>query len=145
MKLQATYTLPVPRQRLWELLLSPEDLRQCLPGCERLTQVGPDTYEATLTIGAAAVKGTYTGLLQILDQEPPSRCRILVEGTGTTGFVRGEAVVLLSEEPAGTTLSIAADAQVGGVIASVGQRMLAGVGRMLLGEFVKRVEGRLAG
>lgn len=145
MKLQATYTLPVPRQRLWELLLSPEDLRQCLPGCERLTQVGPDTYEATLTIGAAAVKGTYTGLLQILDQEPPSRCRILVEGTGTTGFVRGEAVVLLSEEPAGTALTIDADAQVGGVIASVGQRMLAGVGRMLLGEFVKRVEGRLAG
>ncbi len=145
MKLQATYTLPVPRQRLWELLLSPEDLRQCLPGCERLTQVGPDTYEATLTIGAAAVKGTYTGLLQILDQEPPSRCRILVEGTGTTGFVRGEAVVLLSEEPAGTALTIDADAQVGGVIASVGQRMLTGVGRMLLGEFVKRVEGRLAG
>lgn len=145
MKLQATYTLPVPRQRLWELLLSPEELRQCLPGCERLTQVGPDTYEATLTIGAAAVKGTYTGLLQILDQEPPSRCRILVEGTGTTGFVRGEAVVLLSEEPAGTALTIDADAQVGGVIASVGQRMLAGVGRMLLGEFVKRVEGRLAG
>lgn len=145
MKLQATYTLPVPRQRLWELLLSPEELRQCLPGCERLTQVGPDTYEATLTIGAAAVKGTYTGLLQILDQEPPSRCRILVEGTGTTGFVRGEAVVLLSEEPAGTALTIDADAQVGGVIASVGQRMLTGVGRMLLGEFVKRVEGRLAG
>ncbi|MBI3080323.1 MAG: carbon monoxide dehydrogenase, partial [candidate division NC10 bacterium] len=67
------------------------------------------------------------------------------EGTGTTGFVRGEAVVLLSEEPAGTALTIDADAHVGGLLASVGQRMLAGVGRMLLGEFVKRVEGRLAG
>ncbi|MBI3081061.1 MAG: hypothetical protein HYY89_06775 [candidate division NC10 bacterium] len=92
MKLQATYTLPVSRERLWELLLTPAELQQCLPGCERLTQVGPDTYDATLTIGAAAVKGTYTGRLQILDQNPPSRCRLLIEGAGTPGFVRGEAV-----------------------------------------------------
>ncbi len=144
MKLQATYTLPVSRERLWELLLTPAELQQCLPGCERLTQVGPDTYDATLMIGAAAVKGTYTGRLQILDQEPPSRCRLRIEGTGTSGFVRGEAVVLLGEDPAGTTLAIDADAQVGGLIASVGQRMLAGVGRMLLGEFIKRVEAHLA-
>ena len=144
MKLQATYTLPVPRQRLWDLLLTPEGLQQCLPGCERLARVGPDTYEATLTVGAAAVKGTYTGRLQILDQEPPPRCRLRIEGTGTSGFVRGEAVLLLTEDPTGTTLAIEADAQVGGLIASVGQRMLVGVGRMLLGEFIKRVEAHLA-
>jgi carbon monoxide dehydrogenase subunit G len=143
-KLQGTYTLQASRQRLWELLLTPEELRECLPGCERLTRVGPDTYEATLTIGVAAVKGTYTGRLQILDQEPPSRCRLLVEGTGSSGFVRGEAAVLLSEEAAGTALVIDADAQVGGLIASVGQRMLGGVARMLLGEFIKRLEARLA-
>ena len=144
MKLQATVTLPVSRERLWELLLTPAELQQCLPGCERLTQVGPDTYDATLTIGAAAVRGTYTGRLQILDQNPPSRCRLLIEGAVTPGFVRGEAVVLLGEDPAGTTLAIDADARVGGLIASVGQRMLAGVGRMLLGEFIKRVEALLA-
>lgn len=144
MKLQATYTLPVPRQRLWDLLLTPEELQQCLPGCERLARVGPDIYEATLTVGAAAVKGTYTGRLQILDQDPPSRCRLRIEGTGTSGFVRGEAVLLLTEDPTGTTLAIEADAQVGGLIASVGQRMLVGVGRMLLGEFIKRVEAHLA-
>ena len=144
MKLQASYTLPVPRQRLWDLFWSPEDLKACLPGCERLTQVAPDTYEATLTIGVAAVKGTYTGRLRIADPEPPARCRLLFEGTGKPGFIRGEAVVLLSEDPAGTVLAINADAQVGGIIASVGQRMLTGVGRMLLADFIKRVEAHLA-
>jgi carbon monoxide dehydrogenase subunit G len=142
-KLQATHTLPAPRQRLWDLLLSPEDLKVCLPGCERLTQVAPDTYEATLTIGVAAVKGIYTGRLQIVEQEPPARCRLLFEGTGKPGFIRGEAVILLTEDPAGTVLTIDADAQVGGLIASVGQRMLTGVGRMLLTEFIKRVEAHL--
>jgi carbon monoxide dehydrogenase subunit G len=53
-------------------------------------------------------------------------------------------VLLLTEDPTGTTLAIEADAQVGGLIASVGQRMLVGVGRMLLGEFIKRVEAHLA-
>ena len=143
MKLHATYTLPVPRQRLWDLLLTPEDLKACLPGCERLTQVAPDTYEAALTIGVAAVKGTYTGRLQIGDPEPPARCRLQFDGTGKPGFVRGEAVVVLSDDPAGTVLAIDADAQVGGLIASVGQRMLTGVGRMLLTEFIKRVEAHL--
>jgi len=144
MKLQASYTLPVPRQRLWDLLLTPEELQQCLPGCERLTRVAPDTFEATLTIGAAAVKGTYTGRLQILDQEPPSRCRLQVEGSGNPGFLRGEALVRLGEDPSGTAFSIDAEVQVGGLIASVGQRMLAGVGRMLLGEFIKRIEAHLS-
>lgn len=143
MRLQATYTLPVPRQRLWALLFSAEDLRACLPGCERLTQVAPDTFEVTLTVGVAAVKGTYAGRLQILDQEPPARCRLRLEGTGSPGFVRGEASVVLTEDGAGTTLTIDADAQVGGVIASVGQRMLTGVARMLLADFVKRVEAHL--
>lgn len=143
MKLQAAHTLPVPRQRLWDLLLSPGELQQCLPGCERLTRVAPDTFEATLTIGAAAVKGTYTGRLQILDQEPPSRCRLQLEGSGGPGFVRGEALVHLREDPSGTAFSVDAEVQVGGLIASMGQRMLAGVGRMLLGEFIKRVEARL--
>lgn len=143
MRLQATYTLPVPRQRLWALLFSAEDLRACLPGCERLTQVAPDTFEVTLTVGVAAVKGTYTGRLQIVDQEPPARCRLRLEGTGSPGFVRGEASVVLTEDGAGTTLAIDVDAQVGGVIASVGQRMLTGVARMLLADFVKRVEAHL--
>ncbi|MBI3002165.1 MAG: carbon monoxide dehydrogenase subunit G [candidate division NC10 bacterium] len=143
MRLQATYTLPVPRQRLWALLFSAEDLRACLPGCERLTQVAPDTFEVTLTVGVAAVKGTYAGRLQILDQEPPGRCRLRLEGTGSPGFVRGEASVVLTEDGGGTILAIDADAQVGGVIASVGQRMLTGVARMLLADFVKRVEAHL--
>ncbi|MBI2081804.1 MAG: carbon monoxide dehydrogenase subunit G [candidate division NC10 bacterium] len=143
MRLQATYTLPVPRQRLWALLFSAEDLRACLPGCERLTQVAPDTFEVTLTVGVAAVKGTYAGRLQILDQEPPGRCRLRLEGTGSPGFVRGEASVVLTEDAGGTILAIDADAQVGGVIASVGQRMLTGVARMLLADFVKRVEAHL--
>lgn len=143
MRLQATHTLPVPRARLWALLLSAEDLQVVLPGCERLTQVAPDTFEVSLTVGAAAVKGTYTGRLQILDQEPPARCRLRFEGTGSTGFVRGEAAVALTEEGAGTHLAIDADAQVGGVIAGFGQRMLVGVARMLLAEFVKRVEAHL--
>lgn len=143
MRLQATYTLPVPRQRLWGLLLSPEDLRVVLPGCERLAQVAPDTFEVTLTVGVAAVKGTYTGRLQILDQEPPARCRLRFEGTGSPGFVHGEAPVTLTEEGTGTVLAIDADAQVGGLIASVGQRMLTGVTRLLLAEFVKRVEAHL--
>lgn len=144
MRLQATYTLPVSRQRLWALLFSADDLRACLPGCERLSQVAPDTFEVTLTIGVAAVKGTYTGRLQILDQDPPVRCRLRLEGTGSPGFVRGEASVVLTEDEAGTTLAIDADAHVGGVIAGVGQRMLTGVARMLLADFVKRVEAHLA-
>ncbi len=145
MKIEGSYDIPAPRQRVWEAFLDPERLRQALPGCEKLEAVGDDEYKATLKVGVAAVKGTFEGKVKLSDRQPPQSYRMTVEGSGGPGFIRGEAAMTLADGPGGgTTISYSADVQVGGLIAGVGQRMLGGVSKLMADQFFTRMTEILA-
>lgn len=145
MKIQGSYDLPASRDRVWQALLDPDQLAKAIPGCERLDAAGPDEYKATLKVGVAAVKGTFEGKVRLSDREPPARYRMLVEGSGAPGFVRGEAAMELSEVEGRTRVAYDADVQIGGLIAGVGQRMLGGVAKMMLDQFFSRMAEQLQG
>lgn len=145
MKLQGHYDLPAPRDRVWQALLDPEQLAKAMPGCEKLEAVGPGEYRATLKVGVAAVKGTFEGKVKLSDVQPPNRYTMMVEGSGSPGFVRGEAVMELSEVEGGTRVAYEGDVQIGGLIAGVGQRMLGGVAKMMVDQFFSRVAELLGG
>jgi len=135
MKIEGSSDIPAPRDRVWSAFLDPAIISTAIPGCEKLEPIGPDEYKAVMKVGVGPVKGTFEGKVRLLDQEPPHRYRMAVEGSGGPGFVRGEAVIELAEAEGGTRVSYNADVQVGGLIASVGQRMLGGVSRMMLDQF----------
>ena len=145
MRLEGTTTLPASVETVWKTINDPEALRGCTPGLTELKETSPDTYRATLTIGIAAVKGTYAGTLAITDKRAPTHYKISLDGSGGAGFMRGEGTVDLEAQGDGTLLKWVGDLQVGGLIAGVGQRMLGGVGRMLIGQFFKCLEQRLGG
>jgi carbon monoxide dehydrogenase subunit G len=145
MKLDGTHDIPAPRQKVWEAFLDPAMLRQAIPGCERLEAIGEDEYKATLKIGVAAVKGTFEGKVVLSDKAPPDSYRLGVEGSGGPGFVRGGTVITLSDIEGGTRVSYAADVQVGGLIAGVGQRMLGGVSKMMADKFFGKMSELLQG
>ncbi len=136
MKLNGSYTFDAPPDRVWTLLLSPEALKSCVPGCEKLEATGQDSYTATMKVGVAAIRGTYNGKVSIVDKDEPNSYTLNVEGSGGPGFVRGIAKITLT--PAGenkTTVGVDADGQVGGTVAGVGQRMIGGVAKMLMDQF----------
>ena len=139
MKIEGAADIPAPRDKVWAAFLDPETLAQALPGCEKLEAIGPNEYKATMKIGVAAIKGTFEGKVKLSDLEPPNRYRMAVEGSGGPGFVRGAAGMQLSDVDGGTRVSYDADVQVGGLIASVGQRMLGGVTKMMLDQFFTRM------
>ncbi|MFM9105931.1 MAG: CoxG family protein, partial [Chloroflexota bacterium] len=72
MELSGDHSFNAPRDRVWTFMLDPEVLRQCLPGCEKLDEIGPDEYEATMKIGIGAIRGTYQGRVKISDKVEPS-------------------------------------------------------------------------
>ncbi|HYR72843.1 MAG TPA: carbon monoxide dehydrogenase subunit G [Candidatus Acidoferrum sp.] len=144
MKIEGSADIPAPRDKVWAAFLDPEILAQALPGCEKLEAIGPNEYKATMKIGVAAIKGTFEGKVKLSDLEPPNRYRMAVEGSGGPGFVRGAAGMQLSDVDGGTKVSYDADVQVGGLIASVGQRMLGGVTKMMLDQFFTRMTELLA-
>src|SRR5881409_1790756 len=136
MKIEGAHDIPAPRQKVWEAFLDPERLRQAIPGCEKLEALGNDEYRAVMKIGVAAVKGTFEGKVRLVDKKPPESYRMAVEGSGGPGFVRGDTVITLSDaEGGGTRVAYSSDVQVGGLIASVGQRMLGGVSKMMADKF----------
>ena len=139
MKLEGSYEIPAPRDRVWSAFLDPEVLRQAIPGCEKLEAIGNDEYKATLKVGVAAVKGTFEGKVRLTDKKPPDSYKMSVEGSGAPGFIRGETVITLTDMEGGTRVSYTADLQVGGLIAGVGQRMLGGVSKMMADQFFTRM------
>ncbi len=139
MKIEGSTDIPAPRERVWKALLDPATLAQAIPGCEKLEAAGEGEFRATMKVGVAAIKGTFEGKVRLSDLEPPNRYRMAVEGTGGPGFVRGEASMELSDTEGGTRVAYSADVQVGGLIASVGQRMLGGVSKMMLDQFFGRM------
>jgi carbon monoxide dehydrogenase subunit G len=140
LKFEGSYTFNAPREKVWEVLQDPRIMAQCMPGCEQLTEIAPDQYEATMKVGVAAVKGTYKGKLMIKDKQAPGHYRLSGEGSGGPGFMQGDVSIDLEEADGRTVLKYSADAQAGGLIASVGQRMLGGVAKMMLDQFFKKME-----
>jgi uncharacterized protein len=145
MKLESSYDVPAPRSKVWDAFLDPTQLKQAIPGCEKLEAVGPDEYKATMKIGVGGVKGTFEGKVRITDKKPPESYKMAVEGSGGPGFIRGETVITLTDAEGGTRVSYSADVQVGGLIASVGQRMLGGVSKMMADKFFNRMAELLQG
>lgn len=144
MKVSGTHLLNAPRDRVWQCLNDPAFLKECLPGCESMEATGPDQYRVTLTVGIAAVKGKYAGSVTLSEKEPPQRFKMQVEGKGTGGFMQGTGLLELSEDPQGTKVAYQGDVQVGGPIASVGQRLLDGAAKMMVGQFFTAVNTQLA-
>jgi len=146
MKISGTAALQASPQQVWDAFHDPEVLARCLPGCESLTEVGPDRYAMTVTAGVAAIKGTYDGTVALLDPQHPERFTMKAQGAGGPGTVDADVVVHLAPSAAGgTDLSYDADAAVGGMIGGVGQRMLSGVTRKMAGQFFEAVDADIAG
>jgi hypothetical protein len=143
-KISGQYTLDALQEKVWAFLMNPEAIAKVMPGCEQLEEMAPDTYKATLKLGIAAVKGTYTGSVQLLDKISPAHYRMLIDGSGAPGFVKGEATIDLAEQDGKTVLSYDADVQVGGLIANVGQRMIGGVAKLIINQSLKKLEEELA-
>ena len=135
MKINGTQTFPAPRQKVWDFLIDPQRLARCLPGCEKLEAVGEHEYASQMNVGLAAVKGVYTGKVKLDELQPPSHYKMLIDGKGKQGFIKGNGILDLEEQNGQTRLKYSGDIQVGGPLASVGQRMLQGFAKQQISQF----------
>lgn len=135
MKLEGTHQLEARRERVYQSLVNPEVLQRCIPGCERLERIGENRFSATIRTGVGSIKGVFEGKVQLEDLREPEHFRIVVEGKGAPGFLKGSGDLDLAPEGDGTKVTYAGDVQVGGTIASVGQRMIQGTAKMMAAQF----------
>jgi carbon monoxide dehydrogenase subunit G len=141
MKISGTATLHAPPGQVWIRLNDPAVLASTVPGCEDLEATGPDSYRLTLTTGVASIQGTYTGEVSLTDQQEPTSSRLAVNLAGAPGTLHATVLVLLVPSANGSTeVTYAADAIPDGMIASVGQRLLASTMKQLASDFFASVD-----
>jgi carbon monoxide dehydrogenase subunit G len=143
MKISSTQTFPAPRQKVWEFLTDPQRIAKCMPGCEKLEAVGENEYSSQINVGLAAVKGVYTGKVKLDEMQPPAHYKMLIDGKGKQGFIKGAGTLDFTEQNGQTLLNYAGDVQVGGPLASVGQRMIDGAAKMMIGQFFTAMEAEI--
>ena len=138
MKVEGTEAINGPRQEVFRLITDPSVLERSVPGCESLKTTAEGSYDITLKAGVGSVKGSFAGTIRVEDVEAPRHLRMIVDVKGKVGFVRGAGKIDLaeSEESAESTLvTYSGDVTIGGVIASVGQRMVLSAAKMMTSRF----------
>jgi len=140
-ELTGEHTFNVPREQVWKFMLDPEVLKACLPGCEKLDEVGPDEYLAVMKIGISFIRGTFTGKVKITDKDEPSSYNMSVEGSGPQGQVSGVGKLeLVDNGSGGTIVKYRGEANVRGSLARVGARMIQPAAKTIVGQFFDRME-----
>jgi len=140
MRIEGTQELHAPRERVYAALTDPQVLQRCIPGCESLEKTGDDSYAVTIKAGIGAIKGTFKGNVHLEDMRVPEHYRIVVDGKGGPGFVKGSGDFDLEDKGGATLIRYTGEMQVGGAIAGIGQRMIEGAAKMMASRFFKALE-----
>ena len=128
--------IPAPVEALWVALNDPKVLTRCVPGCKSMTEIAPDAYKVDMQLKVAAVGGSFEGEISLSDKDAPRTCSIKVSGAGTLGH--GNGIARFEIEPDGENASrliYKGTGEIGGLVAGVGQRILASVSKHLIGRF----------
>jgi hypothetical protein len=144
LKIGGSYTVPFDLQMAYSKLQDPEILAHCMPGCDHLDKIGEDEYEMKMKVMISSVQGLFGGKVRLADQNPPDSFRLLVEGSGKVGFLKGEGVLTLLPAESSTEVKYDGEVQVGGMIAGVGQRLLDVTAKLIIKKFFEKFTGAAA-
>ena len=144
MKIGGSYTVPLDPLGAYAKLQDPVILAQCMPGCDHLDKIGEDEYEMKMKVVISSVQGLFGGKIRLADQSPPDSFRLVVEGSGKVGFLKGEGLLTLVASDAATEVKYDGDVQVGGMIAGVGQRLLDVTAKLIIKKFFEKFTAAVA-
>jgi uncharacterized protein len=121
------------------MMQDPDVLARSIPGCESLERIGDNEYRMKMKMVLASLSGAFEGKVRITDQAPPTSFRLIVEGSGKIGFMKGDGLLKLTAKDTGTEVAYDGDAQVGGTMAAVGQRLIDASAKMLIKRFFDKL------
>lgn len=138
MKIDGSYTVPIDAGRAYSMLQDPVILARCMPGCDHLARIGDDEYEMKMKMVISSLNGLFAGTVKIADRNPPDQFRLIVEGNGKVGFMKGEGLLTLVPVESSTEVKYEGEVQVGGNIARVGQRLLDATSKLIIKKFFEK-------
>jgi carbon monoxide dehydrogenase subunit G len=143
MDIAGSYTFNAAPERVWDVLMDPQVIASCIPGCEAFEPAGDDRYTARLNVALAAITGSYEGTIVLSDKVPSTSYRLTADGQGRPGSVKGSAAISLRPEGTATVVAVHGTVQAAGPVARVGQRLIGSVSKMMMDRFFACLQGKL--
>ncbi len=144
MEMQGSRQLAITQQQAWDALNDPEVLKLCIPGCDKVEASGENQYAIGMALKIGPVSAKFGGKIMLADIVAPASYTISFEGQGgAAGFGKGNAKVNLVPNEEGCDLQYAVQAQVGGKVAQLGQRLIDGAAKSLAEDFFKRFDNEM--
>jgi carbon monoxide dehydrogenase subunit G len=135
MKISGSYVFNAPAREVWTVLMDPQALARCVPGCEGVTETGLGCYRAALSGSVGPFQGRYQLEVTLADLEPPRSYRMTLEGIGSGVSTSGEAQITLEEHGGQTTVRMTGDAEAGGIMGRMAQQLAGGKVQTMLDGF----------
>lgn len=144
MKIEGEYVFDGPREKVWEIVRDPEVLATALPGTQSLELVSEAEYAGQMHVRVGPVSGVFAGRIVVSEEVPPESCTLSVDGRGAPGFASGIGHIQLEELEDGRTLmKYEGEMQVGGRIASVGQRLIDSASKSMIAQGLESLNNSL--
>ena len=143
MQLRYSHAFSYPREIVWELIQDERVLQHAIPGCKSFSRMEDGSYEVEMGVSVGPVKGVFSGQVQIANRDKPRYYQLLVKGKGLPGEIDATAHMHIEEADQGAVLNCQMEVMVTGVLASVGQRVMGGVAKLVLGQFFKAAEDEM--
>ena len=145
MTMNGEVQLSATRDKVWTMLNDPEVLKVCIPGCEMRDKNSENEFQAIASVKVGPVKARWKGKVKLTDLDPPNSYRIVGEGEGgVAGFAKGNAKVSLADKDGGTLLSYDVEAQIGGKLAQLGQRLINSAAKKTADDFFVKFAAAVA-
>lgn len=146
MEMTGEQLIAAAQAEVWRGLNDPDVLKACIAGCESIEKLGDSEFRIVTTAAIGPVKARFKGKLLLADLDPPNSYSLSFDGQGgAAGFGRGAAKVSLARADAGTRLSYAVTAQVGGKLAQLGSRLIEGVAKKMADDFFAAFKREIGG
>jgi hypothetical protein len=150
MEMLGNRRLGVTQQQAWEALNDPETLKKCIPGCDKFEPTGDNQYSVALALKIGPVSAKFNGKVMLSEIVAPDGYKLAFEGQGgVAGFAKGSSSVTLrpvageADGAAACELDYTVQAQVGGKIAQLGQRLIDGAAKSTADDFFKRFDAEM--
>ena len=144
MKISGTYRFDAAPERVWDALLDPDVVRDCIQGVQEFAVVTPDSYRVEVGVRVGVFSGSLSGTMEVFDKQPISSYRMSVRGAGPMTNLSGDALVSLSAEGDATIVSVDGDVTVTGSLARVGQRFMSSAAKSQFDDFFERLSEKVS-
>jgi len=143
MRIEGEHVFNGSREDVWVMVRDPEVLATLVPGTTKLNQLSESEYEGEINLRIGPISGSFSGKIFVEDEVPPESCTLKAEGDGRAGFFKGSGTVHLTEQDDGTLMKYEGDIQIGGKLASIGQRLIDVTSKTMINQGMKGLDAAL--